>query len=138
MLIRSMKWLLLAVLMVGCSQSFYMQGRKHLKKGEYDPAVEAFYKEISVNPASAEAWRELGVTFYEKEDFQKAEDALKQANQIRPDARIHLYLGLIFEKQDDLRKAISAYSTSLSLQPKGKTASMTRAHLDRLISMFQK
>ncbi|TET93595.1 MAG: tetratricopeptide repeat protein [Candidatus Zixiibacteriota bacterium] len=134
MLIRAMIWLLLAVLVAGCSQSLYMQGRKYLDKGEYDPAIEAFYKEIAANPTSAEAWRELGVTYYEKGDLTKAEDALKQANQIQPDARIHLYLGLIYEKQEDLRKAINAYTTSLSLQPKGKMASMTRAHLDRLIS----
>ena len=134
MLIRAMIWLLLAALVAGCSQSLYMQGRKYLDKGEYDPAIEAFYKEIAANPTSAEAWRELGVTYYEKGDLTKAEDALKQANQIQPDARIHLYLGLIYEKQEDLGKAINAYTTSLSLQPKGKTSSMTRAHLDRLIS----
>ena len=134
MLIRAMIWLLLAVLVAGCSQSLYMQGRRYLDKGEYDPAIEAFYKEIAANPTSAEAWRELGVTYYEKGDLTKAKDALKQANQIQPDARIHLYLGLIYEKQEDLRKAINAYTTSLSLQPKGKMASMTRAHLDRLIS----
>lgn len=134
MLIRAMIWLLLAVLVAGCSQSLYMQGRRYLDKGEYDPAIEAFYKEIAANPTSAEAWRELGVTYYEKGDLTKAEDALKQANQIQPDARIHLYLGLIYEKQEDLGKAINAYTTSLSLQPKGKMASMTRAHLDRLIS----
>lgn len=134
MLIRAMIWLLLAALVAGCSQSLYMQGRKHLDKGEYDPAIEAFYKEITANPTSAEAWRELGVTYYEKGDLTKAEDALKQANQIQPDARIHLYLGLIYEKQEDFGKAINAYTTSLSLQPKGKMASMTRAHLDRLIS----
>ncbi len=126
--------LLLLALVVGCSQSLYMQGRRHLEKGQYDPAVEAFYQEISANPTNAAAWRELGVAYYEKGNLTKAEDALKQANQIQPDARIHLYLGLIYEKQEDYDKAINAYTTSLSLQPKGKTASMTRAHLDRLMS----
>lgn len=134
MLMRAMIWLLLGALVVGCSQSLYMQGRRHLNKGEYDPAIEAFYKEIDANPTSAEAWRELGVTYYEKGNLTKAEDALKQANNIRPDTRTHLYLGLIYEKQEDFSKAIDAYTTSLSLQPKGKTASMTRAHLDRLMS----
>jgi tetratricopeptide (TPR) repeat protein len=125
--------LLLAALVAGCSQSFYMQGRKHLAKSEYDPAVEAFYKEISANPQNAHAWRELGVAFYEKGELTKAEDALKQANNIQPDARAHLYLGMIQERQEDYKKAIDAYTASLHLQPKGKTATMTRAHLDRLI-----
>jgi len=123
----------LIVLAVGCSQSFYMQGRKHLAKGEYDPAIEAFYKEISVNPQNAGAWRELGVAFYEQGNLTKAEDALKQANNIQPDARTHLYLGLIYEKQKMYDKAVSAYSAALSLTRRGKTAALTRAHLDRLI-----
>ncbi|MFQ6008214.1 MAG: tetratricopeptide repeat protein [Candidatus Zixiibacteriota bacterium] len=133
---RSMLWLLpllVSVLVAGCSQSFYMQGRKHLSRGEHDPAIEAFYKEISTNPQNAHAWRELGVAFYEKGDLAKAEDALKQANNIKPDARTHLYLGLIHERQEDFKKAIDAYTVSLHLQPRGKTATMTRAHLERLI-----
>jgi len=134
MLMRPITLALLATLVVGCSQNLYMQGRRHLHEGEYGPAVEAFYKEISANPTNAEAWRELGVTYYEKGDLIKAEDALKQAVNIKPDARTNLYLGLIYEKQNDYSKAINAYTASLSLQSKGKTASLTRAHLDRLIS----
>ncbi len=125
--------ILVWVLMAGCSQSLYLQGRKHLSRGEYEPAIEAFYQEISVHPTNAAAWRELGVAYYKQGNLTKAEDALKQANNIRPDARTHLFLGLIYEKNADYTKAIQAYSTALSLQPRGKTASQIRAHLDRLV-----
>jgi tetratricopeptide (TPR) repeat protein len=130
------RWLLIVLLtvVVGCSQSLYMQGKRHLARGEYDPAIEAFNKEISANPTSARAWRELGVTFYEQGNLIKAEDALKQANNIKPDARTNRFLGLVYERQENYEKAIKAYTTSLSLQSRGKTASLTRAHLDRLVS----
>ncbi len=133
MLTKNLTWLLLALLLVGCSQSLYMQGRRHLEKGDFDPAIAAFYQEISVNPTSVRAWRELGVAFYEKGDLAKADDALKQANQIAPDARTHLYFGLTYEQQEEYNKALDAYTLSLSLKPGGKTASLIRSHLDRLV-----
>ena len=125
--------LMIGMLAGGCAQSLYMQGRGHLSKGAYDPAIEAFYKEIAVNPQNHEAWRELGVAFYEKGDFIKSEEALKQANSIQPDARAHLYLGLIYEKQSDLDRALDAYTASLGLESRGSTASTVRSHIDRLV-----
>ncbi len=123
---------LVFVLMVGCSQSFYMQGKKYLGKEQYNQAIDAFYKELQVNPKSADAWRELGVTFYKQGNLVKAEDALKQAINIKQDSRSHMYLGLIYEKQGMWEQALQAYGTSLSLKPRGKAATMTRAHIDRL------
>ncbi len=123
---------LLLALLIGCSQSFYMQGKKHLDQNQYDSAIDAFYKELQVNPSNFEAWRELGVAFYKQGNLIKAEDALKQANNIKPDGRTNLFLGLVYEKQEMWDRALQAYGTSLNLKPGGKTASMTRAHLDRL------
>ncbi len=125
---------LIGLLAIGCSQSLYMQGRRHLQAERYNPAIDAFYQEIATNPTSARAWRELGVAYYEIGELGKAEEALKQASSIKPDARTHLHLGLLFEKQEDYGKAIDAYAAALSLRPKGNTALATRAHLDRLIS----
>jgi len=129
------KLLVLALLMlVGCSQSFYSQGRKLADEGQYDQAISAFYQEIAANPQSMEAWRELGVAYYERGDLDKAEDAIKQAENIRPDARSNMYLGLIYEKQGTTDKAIRAYGAALSLGPGGETANLIRANLDRLLS----
>jgi len=122
------------LLLAGCSQSLYMQGRRASEGGEYVRAVSLFYEEIAANPQNAEAWRDMGVAFYELGNFVKAEDALKQANAIRPDAKAYLYLGLLSEQQDQEDKAIEHYTTSLSLEPKGETRNLIRAHLDRIIS----
>ncbi len=124
---------LLLFLTVGCSQSLYFQGRKFLDEGQYGEAIDKFYAELKVNPKSAEAWRELGIAFYEKGDLIKADDALRQANNIKPDARANLYIGLIYEKQEDYGKAVAAYAASLNMRPNRKTEKMIRSHLDRLI-----
>lgn len=125
--------ILSVLLLAGCSQSFYGSGRKLLQQGQYDSAVDAFYKEIAANPQNAAAWRELGVTYYRMGDLEKADDALKQATAITPDARTHLFFGLIYEKQGDYEKAIDAYAASLNLNPGKQTREMVSAHLDQLV-----
>lgn len=130
--------IVLLLVLVGCSQSLYMQGRHLSDEGEYDRAIEVLYDAIKVNPQSADAWRELGVAFYKKGDLDKAEEALKQASRIKPDARTSLYIGLTYEKQDAYDQAIEAYRAALALKPRGKTNDMVRAHLDYLISRKMK
>lgn len=129
--------LLIALAVAGCSQSLYMQGRRHLQAERFDPAIEAFYKEISANPKNANAWRELGVAYYQKGQLTKSEEALKQASNIKPDARTQLYLGLVYERQESYGRAIDAYTASLSLGSRGQTADATRDHLRRLVYKSQ-
>jgi tetratricopeptide (TPR) repeat protein len=125
--------LVAVVLLAGCSQSLTTQGRKFVEQGEYDRAIEAFYSEIARNPQSVDAWRELGIAYYEQGNLEKAEDALKQANGIKPDARANTYMGLIYEKQQMYDPAITAYGIALSLDPGGKTEKLIRIHLDQLV-----
>jgi len=125
---------ILLVFLVGCSAGFYGKGRKLTEQGQYDQAIAAFYEEIARYPQRADAWRELGVAYYEKGDLIKAEDALKQASAINPDGRTSLYLGLVYEKQEMTDQAIAAYGAAISLDPGGKTTSLIRVHLDRLVA----
>ncbi|MEW5923612.1 MAG: tetratricopeptide repeat protein [Candidatus Zixiibacteriota bacterium] len=129
---------LLLLLASGCTQSLYMQGRKSADEGRYDEAVDILYRDIQKNPGSYEAWRELGVAYYKKGDLLKAEDALKQANNIQPDARSNLYMGLIFEQRKQYDQAIGAYSSSLNMESDKKTGQMLRSYLNRLIALKMK
>lgn len=128
------KCVVIAVLgiVIGCSAGMHQQGRRLVEEGKYQQAIDLFYEQIRANPKDAIAWRELGVAFYEQGDPVKAEDALKQAQNIQPDPRIHLYLGLIYEQQDDFDRALEAYRVALSLNPNKSTRTMLRAHLDLL------
>ncbi len=122
----------LLLVVIGCSAGLHEQGRRLIEEGKYDQAIDFFYAQIKANPKDAVAWRELGVAFYEQGDPVKAEDALKQAHNIRPDPRIHLYLGLIYEHQEDYDRAINAYLVSLGLGPNKQTRNMLQGHLDLL------
>lgn len=126
--------ILISLGIIGCAQNQYMQGQRLVEQGQYDRGIETFYAEIKANPSSALAWRELGVAFYKKGDLAKAEEALKQANNIKPDPRTNLYLGLTYEKQEQYGTAIDAYRAALSLKPSGSVKNLVRAHLDQLIS----
>ncbi len=125
--------ILILLLLAGCSQSFYSQGRKFVEREQYDRAVDSFYKEIAANPQSAAAWRELGVAYYKMGEYDKADDALKQAGAIAPDARSQMFLGLILERREEYAKALDAYAAALNLEPRKKTRNMVRAHIDRLL-----
>lgn len=124
-------FLILAV--TGCSQSLYMQGQQLADEGQYDQAVDLLYEEIKVNPQSAEAWRELGVVFYKKNDMIKAEEALSQANSIKPMARTNLYLGLIHESREDFPNAIESYRAAMGLEPSSSIRDKIMLRLDGLI-----
>jgi len=119
-------------ILIGCSTGMHQQGRRLVEEGKYQQAIDMFYEQIRANPKDAVAWRELGVAFYQQGDMIKAEDALKQAQNIQPDPRIHLYLGLIYERQGDYDLALEAYRVALTLKPNKSTRNMLRTHLDLL------
>jgi tetratricopeptide (TPR) repeat protein len=135
MQIRLILILLLLCGGVALAQSGFDQAVKMVEKGQYDPAIDAFYNEIKINPKNAEAWRELGVAFYKKGDFTKAEDALKQAIAITPDARANLFLGLTYEKQEDYSHAIDAYRNALSLKPGSAIKKSVGDHLNQILAL---
>lgn len=126
--------LLLALLLAGCGQNMYTQGRRFIEDGQYDRAISFYYQQIAASPQNMEAWRELGVAFYKQGNYEKAEDALKQANEIQLDARTSLYLGLASEQQGMTDKAINAYRSALAISPDRETKSLLQAHLDKLLT----
>jgi len=131
-MLKYLPFIMLALL-AGCTQSLYQQGRDMVDEGRYQEAEALFYASIDKNPPGGKAWRELGVALYHQGDLTRSEDALMQANAIKPDPRVNLYLGLIYEKQDDYGQAIDAYRNALSLDPGGKTREMIETRLDGLM-----
>ncbi|MFH1700131.1 MAG: tetratricopeptide repeat protein [Candidatus Zixiibacteriota bacterium] len=132
-MIRKILLALLILAITGCSQSLLMQGRHLADEGQYDQAIDLLYEGIKINPQSAEAWRELGVVFYKKNDMIKAEEALSQANSIKPMARTNLYLGLIHEGREDFPNAIESYRAAMGLNPSSSIEKKIRFRLDGLI-----
>ncbi len=126
------------VLLAGCAPSLFTQGRGMIERGEYRQAADLYNEEIRNNPESAEAWREYGFALYKQGELTKAEEALKQGNNIKPDAKANLYLGLIYEKQEIYDKALDAYRVSLSLNPSRAVKDQITSRFDYLISKKMK
>ena len=140
---RLIVFLLLCLILSGCAVNYYHQGRRFLRKKDYEKATEIFYQAVTRDPQKAENWRELGIAYYEKGEPDKALDALKQANLIKPDQRINFYLGLIYDRRGKCDSsncdtvvcdsAIEAYSRYLLIKSKTEgqkeMAKMVKARL---------
>ena len=125
--------LVLLLLLNGCSAGYYHQGVKLGQEGMHQEAIELFYAEIKDRPDNGDAWRELGIQFYQLKDYGRAEEALAQAGRIRPDARVQLYLGLVYEQYEEFDRALVAYRQAVLLQPDGATEKIIRAHIRDLV-----
>jgi len=121
------------IMLNGCATSHYQQGRRLARAGDNAAAVASFYSEIETHPASHQAWRELGVSFFEQGELPRAEEALKQAAAIKPDARTHLYLGLVYEKLANGERALRAYRVALGLDPRGETRDLLESRAQLLV-----
>lgn len=121
------------VLVAGCTPGPYAQGRRAAEAQRLEEAARLYYQEIAVDPASARAWREIGVVRYQQGNLPAAAEALKQSIAIEPDARTHLYLGLVHEQQEDLALAIHSYRTALGLKPPRQTRRLVESYLDVLV-----
>ncbi|MDZ4120912.1 MAG: response regulator [Candidatus Cloacimonadaceae bacterium] len=65
--------------------------------------------------------------------YAKAREHVLEALELNPDnSEAYNFLGVLFEISDDLAKAISAYQTSLRLEPKNVNA---KANLERITSL---
>ncbi len=118
----------------GCASSPLKQGRKLAEEGRHDEAIAALEAATNRNPDDFRLWQELGIAWYKKGDLTKAEDILKQSENIKADARTSLYLGLIYEQQEFFGRAIDSYRQCLAQKPKGESARLVREHLDQLIN----
>jgi tetratricopeptide (TPR) repeat protein len=126
-------FLVLLLLLAGCSQGYYGQGRAAAEKGDYDQALALLYKAVQERPDDYRAWRELGLAWYRTDSLGKAEEAFAASNRINPNALSNLYLGLIFERTGELDKAIRVYGAAANLQGDDRTGKQIRDRLGVLI-----
>ncbi|MCH9031079.1 MAG: tetratricopeptide repeat protein [candidate division Zixibacteria bacterium] len=101
----------------GCAGNAYMQGRKLSDAGDYQKAIEKFTAKIESDPLDHYAWRELGIAYYELQNYTEALRVLSQADSLHADARTKLFLGLTYEKQRNWGNALLAHRSALELNP---------------------
>jgi len=102
--------LLSSFLLVNCAGSVYDVGRSHLRKKQYQDAIEHFRMTIESDFGNYKNWRELGIAYSEIDRSDSALTNLKVANRINPkDGKTILYMDMVYESQEDYEAAINYY-----------------------------
>src|SRR6266404_5549751 len=91
-------WILLAILLAGCSkesirESSYSHANKYFEKGKYREAALLYRRALQVDPRYAPAWHRLGLTRLRMGDARGAATALRRTMELdasNDDACIHL------------------------------------------------
>ena len=101
----------------GNPRIFYSLGNIYQTLGHFDEARVAFERSLKLEPNFFAAANNLGLLFFEKDDFHAAAHNFKLATTIDPkSAAAHCNLGNALAKLD-AKKSIEAYRTSISLEP---------------------
>ena len=105
-----------ACLLTGCTNA--------LEDGNYKEAVTAFQKAVDEGKKTAEAYRGLGMAYYEQEDYASAKDAFEKAlaaggekNQV-----IYNLLGICGMKLNDYNYALEQFNQGISLSQNSGTS----------------
>jgi|GEM_PF-577422 len=114
---KSLTCLIICLILSGCGANYYRRGKISFLKKDYGRAIENLSKASEKNPEKEEIWQKLGVVYYKKGDLDRAFDALKQAELIKPDPKTSFYLALIYDRKNELEKAISSYQEFLLFKP---------------------
>ena len=105
----SLVMLLLAVMLAtsGCT-SIVKEGTELLEEGNYTEAAEKFQESVDKGKDLGEAWRGLGICYWEEEDYEKAEKAFGNAlqNGSEETATIFNMLGICALMTDKPEKAV--------------------------------
>ena len=103
-----------ACLLTGCTNAL-KDGTGYLEDGNYKEAVTAFQKAVDEGKKTAEAYRGLGMAYYEQEDYASAKDAFEKAlaaggekNQV-----IYNLLGICGMKLNDYNYALEQFNQGI-------------------------
>lgn len=114
---RVLLCLMAAGLLVGCS-NYMKDGLTYLEEEKYEDAIVCFQNEITKEKNLGEAYRGIGIAYFELEDYEAAVDALKTAlaNDTQESASIYQLLGVSCLKLDDYENALSYYEKALEME----------------------
>jgi len=96
-------------------------GALHLHQREFEPARQEFLRALQLKPDYVECYSNLGSIFLLEEKYPEAIDALTRFKAVRPEvAGTYFYLGIAYDKLDDVPNALGHYQKFLELD-QGKT-----------------
>lgn len=101
------------------ARRLFEKAAKRAKDGEFRKAKDIYDRVLELNPAMADARREMAMTLFELGDMSAAKDQLIDALRLDPnDAWSYVVLGNIYVKHDrDLPTAARFFTRALELKP---------------------
>jgi len=103
--------------------TFYFLKGKHLFSNEdYKGAVAAYEQAVNSNGKFARGYVELGSSYYELENYEKAEAAFKTAVSIEDDSCAECGLGMVYHRQGKNQDAENALKKAIQLNPRDPCA----------------
>lgn len=116
--------LVLICLMAGCGNRSYKQGMEELEKGNNKEAAELLEKYVEKNKESADAYRGLGMAYWEQENYEKALDAFVNAVDAgcEKTGTIYHLMGNCALKLGNAEEALKYYEEGLKLEGNSKKA----------------
>ena len=123
-----------ALLLASCATSYYDMGLRYTEQENYAAALQSFRNAYRQDPRDLMSVRELGVVCFRMGRYPQAEKILKVVEKKHPeDDRMLFYLAATYEKQDNLKDAIDAYSHYVHAAPWSEARDQVQAKLDLMI-----
>ena len=91
--------------------------------GRLNEAITVYDWIVSKNSKDVEAWKHLGYLYCQEEEWDKAERALRRANQLSPDdCEISMNFGAMFHRTGRLQASVKSYRKATRLEPENSHA----------------
>ena len=115
--IRVLLCVMAAGLLMGCA-NYLKDGLTSLEEGKYEDAIASFEKDIAEEKNLNEAYRGIGIAYFELEDYEAAITAFENAldNEAEESASIYHMLGTSALKLDKYEDALTYYGKVLEME----------------------
>lgn len=110
-------------LLTGCAK-YVEDGTAFLQEGKYDEAIAEFEKAVEDETDLGEAYRGIGIAYFEKEDYAAAVEAFSNAlsNKTEKTPTIYNMMGICEMKLDNVDNALNNFRIGISVAEETKGA----------------
>ncbi|MBM0741981.1 tetratricopeptide repeat protein [Phormidium sp. CLA17] len=99
-------------------ETVYQEAKAYHANKQFSRAENKYQEYLLWRDDDAEAWRTLGILYYEYEAYQDCSNALEKAISLDSSSEISYYfMGCVLERLERPNQAIAAYQKALSLNP---------------------